>query len=110
MIYDLGPVADPAQHEYRMKTETPTEPTATRDRTMFEKELAYFIAHQDELVQKYSGKTVIIRGDTLEGVFGTALEAYLYAKDRFEPGTYMIQECLPGPDAYTVTINSSIAA
>lgn len=73
---------------------------------MFETELAYFIAHQDELVQRHRGKTLILRGEAVEGVYDSNLQAYLAAQKQFAPGTFMVQPCEPGPDAYTVTINS----
>jgi hypothetical protein len=73
---------------------------------VFDTELKYFIAHQDELVAKHRGKVLVIRGENVEGAFGSALEAYLSAKARFDVGTFMIQPCEPGPSAYTVTINS----
>lgn len=73
--------------------------------TMFDNELKYFIAHQDELVQKYRGQTLVIRGEAVVGVYSTPLNAYLAAQREFQPGTFMIQRCEPGPEAYTVTIN-----
>ncbi len=73
---------------------------------MFDQELAFFIAHQSELVAKYRGKILVIRGERVEGVYATTLEAYLSAQTKFAAGTFMIQPCEPGPDAYTVTINS----
>ena len=73
---------------------------------MFDQELAFFIAHQDELVAKHGGKTLVIRGDEVVGAYPSALKAYLAAQERFPVGTFMIQPCLPGPDAYTVTISS----
>jgi hypothetical protein len=73
---------------------------------MFETELTYFKAHQDELVSQHAGKTLVLRGDKIEGVYKSALEAYLTAAKRFAPGTFMIQPCTPGPGAYTVTISS----
>ena len=73
---------------------------------MFDKELAFFIAHQDELVEKHRGKILVIRDEQIEGVYASPLEAYLSAQKRFPAGTFMIQPCEPGPDAYTVTINS----
>ena len=74
---------------------------------MFERELAFFIGHQEELVRAHLGRTLIIRGDEIEGIFDTPLQAYLHARKHLEPGSFMIQECVPGPEAYTVTINSS---
>ncbi len=73
---------------------------------MFDKELAFFITNQKELVQKYDGKVLIIRGDGIAGVYDSALEAYVAAQREFLPGTFMIQPCAPGPEAYTVTIHA----
>jgi hypothetical protein len=76
---------------------------------MFDKELAFFIAHQDELVTKFRGTTLVIRGTEVVGAYPSALEAYLAAEKRFPVGTFMLQPCEPGPGAYTVTINSITA-
>lgn len=71
---------------------------------MFDKELAYFIAHQDELVAQHKGKTLILQGEDVVGVEDTPLKAYLAALKCFVPGTFMLQPCEPGKDAYTVTL------
>lgn len=73
---------------------------------VFERELKYFIAHQDELVRKHAGKALVLRGEEVVGAYETPLEAYLEAQQRFPVGTFMIQPCAPGPAAYTVTINT----
>ncbi len=73
---------------------------------LFERELAYFIAHQRDLVRDYNGKVLVIRGDELVGVYDSALEAYSKAQERFQAGTFMIQPCAPGPEVYTVTIHA----
>ncbi len=74
---------------------------------MFEKELTFFIANQDELVAKFKGTTLVIRGDQVVGAYPNPLAAYVAAQARgFPVGTFMIQPCQPGPGAYTVTINS----
>ncbi|HVR72524.1 MAG TPA: hypothetical protein VMT87_16940 [Vicinamibacteria bacterium] len=72
---------------------------------MFDTELAFFIAHQDELVAQHRGKALVIRGEKVEGAYDSPLQAYLAAQRTFPPGTFMIQPCEPGPNAYTVTIN-----
>ena len=73
---------------------------------MFEKELNFFIANQDQLVKQYEGKTLVLRGEEVAGVYDDPLQAYLDAVKKYEPGTFMIQPCVPGSDAYTVTITS----
>jgi hypothetical protein len=75
---------------------------------MLQNELEFFIANQDELVRKYEGKILVIRNGEVVGVFDTPLAAYLDAQSRFEPGTYAVQTCAAGPEAYTVTVASSM--
>lgn len=74
---------------------------------MYTDELQYFISNQNELVGKYPGKVLVIMGNQVIGVYSSALEAYTSAKEKFEIGSFMIQPCEPGPNAYTVTIASS---
>ena len=69
---------------------------------MFDTELNYFIAHQDELVSKYQGKTLVIRGERVEGAYDSALSAYIEGQKQFALGSFMIQPCEAGPSAYTV--------
>ena len=71
---------------------------------MFNEELEFFIANQNDLVNKYKGKILVIKGKKIVGVYSTHIEAYLSVQKTNELGSVMIQECSPGPDAYTVTI------
>lgn len=73
---------------------------------MFKDELEYFVAHQSELVEKYEGKVLVIKGNELLGVYNSALQAYTETQKQHKPGTFMIQPCQPGPQAYTVTITA----
>lgn len=73
---------------------------------MFERELQFFIANQERLVKEYKGKILVLRGEEVVGVYDDSLTAYLDAADKYEPGTFMIQPCTEGSDAYTVTITS----
>ena len=73
---------------------------------MFEKELQYFINNQDGLVKKHSGKTLVLKGESVVGVYDSPLDAYLDAEKKYGRGSYMIQPCVEGADAYTVTIST----
>jgi hypothetical protein len=73
---------------------------------MFEKELDYFIANQKRLVEEHGGKTLVLRGAEVVGVYDDVLDAYLDGLKKYEPGSFMIQPCVEGTDAYTVTITS----
>ncbi len=74
---------------------------------MFEKEMQFFKSNQNDLVKKYNGKTLVIQGWTILGVYASALQAYTETQKEHAVGTFMIQPCEPGPDAYTVTIAST---
>lgn len=76
---------------------------------MFERELEYFKENQNELCSKYPGKTLVIIGKDVVGVFNNPLEAYCQTQKKYKLGTFMIQPCIIGTDAYTITINSNNA-
>jgi hypothetical protein len=75
-----------------------------------EEQLEYFIANQEELVRKHRGKVLVLRNREVVGEFDSALEAYMFAEERFEAGTYAIQPCEPGPDAYTMHLAFPLSA
>jgi hypothetical protein len=73
---------------------------------MFDKELAFFIDNQADLVSKFRGRVLLLRNASVAGVFDSPLEAYLVGQTQYALGTFMIQPCEPGPAAYTVTLSS----
>ena len=76
---------------------------------MLEKEFKYYKEHQDELVAQFQGKYLIIKDEQVVAVYDTELEAYSEAKKKFEGGTFLIQQCLPGKSSYTQTFHSRVA-
>jgi len=75
---------------------------------MLEREFEYFLKNQDELVSRYPGKFIVIVGDDVKEVADTEERAYREAIKRFEPGTFLIQECVPGRESYTQVFNSRV--
>jgi uncharacterized protein YneR len=73
---------------------------------MFQKELDFFKQNQAELYEKYGGKVLVIKDSKVLGVYEDPMQAYDAAKQDNEPGTFMIQPCDEGPEAYTVTIST----
>lgn len=73
---------------------------------MLRDEFQFFIANQDALVRDYPGRVVVIKDGQVVGDYDDELDACLDARRRFEPGTFLVQACEPGPSAYTVTISS----
>lgn len=76
---------------------------------LLQKQLEYFKAHQKELVEQYSGKYLVIKDQEVQGAYGTEIEAYNDAKQKFELGTFLIQKSLPGEESYTQTLHSRVA-
>ena len=74
-----------------------------------QKQLEYFKASQNELVKKFKGKFLVIKDQKIKGVYDTEIEAYTDAKKKFELGTFLIQQCLPGQESYTQTFHSRVA-
>ncbi len=62
----------------------------------------YFRAHQDELVKKYNGKVLVIVNHEVAGAYDSEDDAYWAAVRDYQLGTFCIQLCVPGKDAYTV--------
>lgn len=74
-----------------------------------QRQLEYFKSNQDELIKKYEGKFLVIKDQEVQGVYSTEMEAYINAKNKFELGTFLIQQCLPGQESYTQTFHSRVA-
>ena len=68
----------------------------------------YYLSNQNELVEKYGGKHIILVDNQVVGAFETMDEAYKYALANYELGTFLIQLCTPGDDAYTQTFHSRV--
>jgi hypothetical protein len=74
--------------------------------TMFQEELEFFKNNQAALVEKYGGRVLAIKGDKVLGVYNSALDALKETTKEHKLGSFMIQPCHPGADAYTITISS----
>ncbi len=76
---------------------------------MLEQEFKYYEDHQEELLKQYNGKFIAIVGDRIVGEFDTEMEAYTETKKNYTPGTFLIQQCIPGEGSYTQTFYSRVA-
>lgn len=77
---------------------------------MFSEEFEYFKENQEALVSQYCGKFLVLVGRKAVGAYPTALSAYMNAQKDHPLGTFMIQQCVPGPEAYTVTLATADVA
>lgn len=77
-------------------------------KAMLEKEFKYYLDHQAELVKKYNGRFLVIKDESVVGDFATMEEAYFDSVQKYELGTFLIQECTEGDKAYTQTFHSRV--
>jgi hypothetical protein len=73
------------------------------------KEFNYYLRHQAELVKKYKGKVIVIKNCEVIGVYDSEKDAFLETSKKHKVGTFLIQKCIPGPEAYTQTYHSRVA-
>ena len=74
-----------------------------------DREFQYYLDHQAELVAKYNGRVLVIIGEKVIGVYDDELTAVIETRKIAEPGTFLVQRCTPGDEAYTVKYHSRIA-
>jgi hypothetical protein len=73
---------------------------------MLEKEFRYFPDNQSELVKSYNGKYLVIKDEKVIGAYDTRADAYFIPSQEHEVGTFLIQLCIPGEKAYTISVHS----
>jgi len=75
---------------------------------MLKREFDYFIANQTELVNKYLNKFIVIKNEKVVGVYDSHIQAYNESIKTMNLGTFLIQHCLPGNEAYSQTFQSRV--
>ena len=68
---------------------------------MLEKEFKYYLDNQNELVEKYNGRVLVIVNEKVVGDYVDDKDAYIDSIEKYELGTFLIQKCTPGDEAYT---------
>jgi hypothetical protein len=61
----------------------------------------WYLDHQAELVKKYNGKHLIIKDYSVMDAFDKEEDAYYAAIEKYGLGSFIIQKCTPGSEAYT---------
>lgn len=66
----------------------------------------YYLSHQQELVEKYNSKHVVVTKDGVNDAYDTEEEAYYTSVKKHGLGNFLIQLCTPGDEAYTMRCNN----
>lgn len=74
-----------------------------------EREFNYYLKNQDDLVKRYNGKFVVIKGEEVIGAYHDELEAVTKTSEKHEIGTFLVQKCEPGTESYTQVFHSLVA-
>lgn len=73
------------------------------------REFEYYLEHQDELVKKFNGKFVVIKGQEVIGTYDDQATAVLETQKIHDLGTFLVQKAEPGTGAYTQVFHSRVA-
>lgn len=72
-----------------------------------EKLFDYYLENQNGFIEKYNGKSIILKDYEVVGVYDSDWDAAQYAMEKFPVGTFIVQKVTPGLGAYTVFITSN---
>ena len=75
---------------------------------MLDKEFQYYLDNQDELVKKYNGRFIVIVGEEVVGNYESYEQGLFESMKQHKLGTFLIQECTEGEEAYTQTFHSRV--
>jgi ERCC4-type nuclease len=75
---------------------------------MLDKEFDYYLEHQNELLKKYNNRFLVIIGDEVVGDYDSHEQALYNSMEKYELGTFLIQECTEGDSSYTATFHSRV--
>ena len=75
---------------------------------MLEKEFRYYVKNQAELSAKYEGKVLVVKDQTVIGVYDSKGEALKKTVVDHELGSFLIQECSSDPNSVVTTFHSRV--
>ena len=76
--------------------------------TPTEKDFKFYLEHQDEMVEKYDGKFIVIKDGIVLGDYDDELNAVTETRKAHELGTFLVQRVSPGSAAYSQTFHSRV--
>ena len=76
---------------------------------LLEKEFKFYIDHQEEMVEKYDGKVIVIKNGEVLGNFDSELDAVTETRKSHPAGTFLVQRVSAGSDDTYQTFHSRVA-
>lgn len=72
------------------------------------KEFEFYLKNQEKLLKEHDGKYLVIKDSAVKGSFNSFEEAVAWASEQYELGSFLVQHCTPGNEAYTQTFHSRV--
>ena len=69
-------------------------------------EFEFYLSHQDELVEKYDGKYIVIKNLGVVAAYDDELSAVAETQKSHELGTFLVQKVSSGDSEYSQTFHS----
>ena len=77
--------------------------------TPLQKSFEFYLDNQKELVKKFNGKFIVIKGEKVIGAYDDEVAAINETCKKHALGTFLVQYVEPGADSYTQTFHSRVA-
>ena len=74
-----------------------------------QQEFQYYLANQEELIEKYDGRVIAIKGEEVLGDYDSYLSALTETTKDHKEGTFLLQKVSAGAQDYTATFHSRVA-
>ncbi len=73
-----------------------------------QEEFQYYLSHQNEMVEEYDGKYVVIKDGVVVGVYDDELTAVTETQKSHELGTFLVQKVSQGDSEYSQNFHSRV--
>ena len=73
-----------------------------------QREFEFYLSHQNELVEKYDGKYIVIKDGAVIGDYDDELTAVTVTQKLHELGTFLVQKVSEGDAEYSQTFHSRV--
>lgn len=58
-------------------------------------EFQYYLKNKDDITNKYVGRFIVIKNNTILGDYGSSIDAFLKTKTNHKTGTFLVLFCSP---------------
>jgi len=77
--------------------------------TALAEQFDFYLENQEELVKQYDGKYIVIKDRKVLGAYDSEAQAIRETTREHALGTFIVQKCEAGSEAYTQTFHSRVA-